>query len=225
MVAGIEILFFRPDDEVRKLAELALELDLADADQRETRSLARAGRISYSACRARAGLRRSRRPKEPMVLVLDRAGLLTRAPGLDGRPPTALQRDARLHREAGDRRGDRADRSRRSGPRASACLASTATCSRATMLRPSPRCASSRRWFTRLSRTTTSTSSTGITRFSGIASVRSGTSSRPTTSWPSRGCLLPAPLRDPPRALRPLDRLGDRDSCPRTDLLAARGGD
>jgi pyruvate,water dikinase len=30
MVAGIDILFFRPDDEVRKLAALAIELDLAD---------------------------------------------------------------------------------------------------------------------------------------------------------------------------------------------------
>jgi pyruvate, water dikinase len=31
MVAGIDILFFRPDDEVRKLARLAIELGLADA--------------------------------------------------------------------------------------------------------------------------------------------------------------------------------------------------
>jgi pyruvate,water dikinase len=30
MVAGIDILFFRPDDELRKLAALAIELDLAD---------------------------------------------------------------------------------------------------------------------------------------------------------------------------------------------------
>src|SRR5205823_14528430 len=30
MVAGIDILFFRPDDEVRKLAALAIELGLAD---------------------------------------------------------------------------------------------------------------------------------------------------------------------------------------------------
>jgi pyruvate,water dikinase len=30
MVAGIDILFFRPDDEVRRLASLAIELDLAD---------------------------------------------------------------------------------------------------------------------------------------------------------------------------------------------------
>jgi pyruvate,water dikinase len=31
MVAGIDILFFRPDDEVRKLSRLAIELDVADA--------------------------------------------------------------------------------------------------------------------------------------------------------------------------------------------------
>ncbi len=31
MVGGVDILFFRPDDELRKLARLALELDLADA--------------------------------------------------------------------------------------------------------------------------------------------------------------------------------------------------
>jgi phosphohistidine swiveling domain-containing protein len=30
MVAGVDILFFRPDDEVRKLSRLAIELDLAD---------------------------------------------------------------------------------------------------------------------------------------------------------------------------------------------------
>jgi pyruvate,water dikinase len=35
MVAGIEILFFRPDDELRKLSVLALELDLADAIEQQ----------------------------------------------------------------------------------------------------------------------------------------------------------------------------------------------
>jgi pyruvate,water dikinase len=35
MVAGIDILFFRPDDELRKLAELALRLDLAELIERE----------------------------------------------------------------------------------------------------------------------------------------------------------------------------------------------
>jgi pyruvate,water dikinase len=35
MVAGIDILFFRPDDEVRKLSRLALELDLADLIEHE----------------------------------------------------------------------------------------------------------------------------------------------------------------------------------------------
>ncbi len=36
MVAGIDILFFRPDDEVRKLARLAIELGVADLVKRET---------------------------------------------------------------------------------------------------------------------------------------------------------------------------------------------
>jgi pyruvate,water dikinase len=35
MVAGIDILFFRPDDELRKLAELAIRSDLADLIERE----------------------------------------------------------------------------------------------------------------------------------------------------------------------------------------------
>ena len=36
MVGGIDILFFRPDDEVRKLAQLAIDLGLADVFERET---------------------------------------------------------------------------------------------------------------------------------------------------------------------------------------------
>jgi pyruvate, water dikinase len=35
MVAGIDILFFRPDDELRKLAELAIKSDLGDVIERE----------------------------------------------------------------------------------------------------------------------------------------------------------------------------------------------
>src|SRR5207249_9236782 len=35
MVAGIDILFFRPDDEVRKLSQLAIESDLADVFTRD----------------------------------------------------------------------------------------------------------------------------------------------------------------------------------------------
>jgi pyruvate,water dikinase len=36
MVAGIDILFFRPDDELRKLSRLAIELDLSEAIERDT---------------------------------------------------------------------------------------------------------------------------------------------------------------------------------------------
>ena len=47
MVGGIDILFFRPDDEVRKLARLAIELDLAGILEREhdpDRAVAEIGR-------------------------------------------------------------------------------------------------------------------------------------------------------------------------------------
>jgi pyruvate,water dikinase len=50
MVGGIDILFFRPDDEVRKLAQLAIDLDVADILQRETdpdRALEAIGRTPY----------------------------------------------------------------------------------------------------------------------------------------------------------------------------------
>ncbi len=85
MVGGVDILFFRPDDELRKLARLALELGLADAIiGNEDPDAVLAAIAAAPERRAVAGGVRG--GQGAVVLVLDRAGLLPPAPRLDRRP-------------------------------------------------------------------------------------------------------------------------------------------
>ena len=99
MVAGIDILFFRPDDELRKLSQLALELELAELIEHAVDPAAALQAIS-GAPNGQVWLEAFEGAKEPWFWFSSGPGLLARASRVDRRPRPAVQRDARVHRQA-----------------------------------------------------------------------------------------------------------------------------
>ena len=223
--AGIDILFFRPDDEVRKLARLAIELGLADAILAHDDPEARARRRSPSARGGGRWLAALEEAKEPWFWFSTGAGLLAHstAPGsttcaCPSTPCAATSRSSRrARRSSGRSRRSEAERERISAEYRELLGRRR----RPRRLRAA--CASWPAPSTRSSRTTTSTSSTGTTRSSGTGCASSARSSSARGFLDdARGHLLPAPLRGPRRALRPLHRLGD-GRRPRAARATGRG--
>ena len=202
MVQGIEVDLFRPDDELRKLAKLAVEVG-QDSDE---------WRAAYE------------RRQGPVVQLHERQRLLQRRQGLARPPGDPARLHPRLHREAAGRRDRSTGRPPRSPPSATGSRASTARCWPTTTPAPrSTRSSGCRGSCSRTSRTTTSTSSTGRCRCSGAGSASSAqVLARRRLLAGRRRHLLRPPRRAPAGDLRLRQRVGGRDRGDRPGLLAGR---
>ena len=96
MVSGIDLLVLRPDEELKRLARLALELGVAKPS-RGRRTRTRSGRLSSGAARGTVA-RRLRRDEDPVVLLLQRERPLSQPPLLDRRHAAANRRHRCVHR-------------------------------------------------------------------------------------------------------------------------------
>ena len=137
MVAGIDILLFRPDDELRKLARLGVELGLAEpltsAGQRRGALCA----VRSEATAASTGSRRCEAAKEPWFWFSTGAGFYAQRPRLDRRPArlpfgACATTSTKLRPGEDDRRGRWSD----SRPSATGSPPSTASCSAPTTTGP-----------------------------------------------------------------------------------------
>ena len=111
MVAGVDVDLFRPDEELKKLARLAVELG-----RRRAFAAATAAGGDRARCGdprpARAGSRRGRRPRA-VVQLLDRVGLLPHRQDLDRERRRPVRLHPRLHRQGAARATTWTGRSRR----------------------------------------------------------------------------------------------------------------
>ena len=104
MVAGIDVIMYRPDDELKSLARLAVELGVDDLF---TDGCVAADVLTALEARGEAGaqwLGRVRQGPRPVVPRLLRRRLLPPPPVLERRPDRAVRRAARLRRRGAGRR-------------------------------------------------------------------------------------------------------------------------
>ena len=162
MVAGIDVIMYRPDDELKGLAVLAVSLGVDDlftegcvADEVLTALESRGSAGAAVARRAGQGAR-------PVVPRLVRRRLLPSPPVLERRPDRAVHRAAGVRRGGAGRRHRGRGRRSSSSPSGSGSRRGTASCwRRRTSRRRSTRCSACAASCSRSSRTTSSTASTG----------------------------------------------------------------
>ena len=212
MVAGIDVIMYRPDDELKGLARLAVELGVDDLF---TEGCVAADVLAALETRGEAGaqwLDAFAKARDPWFHVSSGDGFYHHHLSWNDDltvPFTALPGyvaavAGRRHRAAADRAAHRragADRHRVPRPAAAPT----------TRRPPSTRCSACAGWCSRSSRTTSSTASTGSPRGSsrrckafGALLARVGRARR------GRRRVPPAPHRDRPGAGRRLPRLGGR---------------
>ncbi len=164
---GDRLVALRPDDELRRLARLAVELGVAEPVK------ARSSEEELRACprRSEAGehwLADFEADEEPLVLLLVRERPLPPSPLLDRRPDAADRDDRLLHRATRGRRGHLAVRSEALvAERDRITDEYRALLPERDASRPSTSSSRSHARSSLTSRTTTSTSTTGPTRSSG----------------------------------------------------------
>ena len=185
MVQGIEVDLFKPDDELKKLARLAVELDVAGPLSRGTVDEALAA--VAAAPRGDEWVAAWEAAKDPWFNFSSGSGMYSDDKVWLDHPdiPLGFVRDYVAPRAGGP--GHRSADASRSPPSASGSRASTARCCPTTRrARRSTRSSGSRGWCSRTSRTTTSTSSTGRCRCSGATSASSARCSPTRGSGPRR---------------------------------------
>ena len=175
MVSGIDVVLFRPDSELGRLAGARARTRHRGLDQAaDTEDALRTALRSQRPGSGVAG--RLGDGQEPVVLLLKRQRLLPPPSLLDRRSRRPLAHLRNLHRSASKPARTSAARSPRSAPSATGSAPSTGRCSATPKPPPrSIRTSVSRGSCSRTSKATTSTSSTGTTRSSG---TRSGSSAR-----------------------------------------------
>ena len=191
LMAGVELRQFRPDEELKRLARLAVELGIAQDGAPPARGVDRR-RFARWQGRPASGLTRSRQPRTPGSTSRRHRAVPHRA-GLDRRPFGPVGGDRRLHRSARARRGDRASARGAAGRARPADRGDTAGCSGADRREASTRTWSWPGWSPRICRTTTSTSNIATTRCSGRG-AGSPTGSSPPGARPAGRPLLPESL-------------------------------
>ncbi len=105
MVAGMDVTMYRPDDELKKLAALAVELDLADLFVEGNEPAQGAQRAGGARRRRSALARRAGGGQGSLVQRVGRGRLLPPPPVLGRRPDRAVRRPASLRRADPRRRG------------------------------------------------------------------------------------------------------------------------
>ena len=124
MVAGIDVDLFRPDDELKKLAQLAVDLGIGDRITSDATATLAA--MDADERRQAVDRRPGRRPHDPWFNFSSGSGLLPLRPGL-GRLPghpdelhRVLRRPAAARRVAGPARSRRSRRSATGSSRSTA---------------------------------------------------------------------------------------------------------
>ena len=182
IVAGIDVIMYRPDDELRNLARVAVE---AGVDDLFTEGCSPSQVLAALADRGEGGktwLAALEQAREPWFNVsTGEASTTTTAAG-----PTTLRSRSRRCPGTWPRSATACSPTgppRRCGPNGNGSRPSTGTCSAPRRNRPrSTRCSACAGWCSRTWRTTSSTASTGSPRCS---SARSASSAR---CWRASGC-------------------------------------
>ena len=183
MVSAIDVLVLRPDDELRRLARLAVELGVSE----QVASAAERGRArrepSRAAMPANGGSpTSSRRRTRGSTSPAERASSTTTTARGSTTPGSRSRRSAPTSRDSTPARTSHALAEAMHSPSGSASPRSTARCSRRSCARPSTRASRSPARCSRTSRTTTSTSTTATSRSSGTRCASSVRSWRATGS-------------------------------------------
>ncbi len=220
MVAGLDVLLFRPDAELRRLAHLAIDTGV-DAAFVEGRSPEEIDAELAKSDAGRAWLAELEKVKEPVVPHGDGRRPLPHVHELARRSADPVRVADRPHRRAEGGRGHRAA-DRRTSPRsATGSRPSTPRCSTTRRGRGSRSCSRSRARSSRTSRSTSSSATTGSSRSGGTRSASSATCSSRTAS--SRTATTSSSCRGSRCTRRSTScaDVGDRRAAARPEVLAA----
>ena len=185
MVTGIDVVTLRPDDELQRLARLAVELGLAAQVKGAGGEEALRAALTGSE-QGERWLGDFEADEAPLVQLLLRQRALPPPPLLDRRPDAPDRDDRLLHRAPRGRRGDRTALVSRWSSSAIGSPTSIAPFFPRRFERRSTSSLLSPALCSPTSRTTTSISITGTTPFSGTRCASSARSSHGTGFWPTR---------------------------------------